>query len=113
MEQAGAAMDRVTRFQAAGGRVDVMLSHDCPEDVAIPGIRGYTMGDMNRMRLGAVYECAQPQLLVCGHYHRRHSARLHRTQIEILAGNEQAAGNYLVADLDPFRLYVEQQQARR
>lgn len=93
--------------------VDVMISHDAPEGVAIPGIGGYPFADVNRHRLRQVVDAWQPQLLVCGHYHLRHTGALqvgytHDVRVEILSSDGEAFGQYLFCDTDPFTLVVEE-----
>nr|WP_255525522.1 metallophosphoesterase [Mycolicibacterium sp. BK634] len=94
-EQMARAMD--------GGHADVMITHDCPAGVSIPGIpddpaddhRGYwPMSELiasrdHRERLAVVVDYVKPHLLIGGHYHLRH-AGLRRspdgwvTQVHIL-----------------------------
>lgn len=65
-----------------GGRADVMVTHDCPDDVDIPGLRpdlfpAYEIlrGDVHRRTLGAVVDEVAPLMLFHGHYHVAHTAR--------------------------------------
>lgn len=91
--------------------VDVMLSHDCPSGVSIPGIEyGYPLGDMNRQLLSRVVDAADPQLLICGHYHVRHSSLRKNTRIEILGADMtpgDATTKTMLLETDPFRIYVQ------
>lgn len=88
--------------------IDVMVAHDCPEGVSIPGItRGYPAGDANRKAVRTVMDASQPQLLVCGHYHRRHTAILNQTRIEILSSNEQKSGQAIFLETAPMRLITD------
>lgn len=79
-EQAARAMD--------GGEVDVMVTHDCPAGVDIPGIpsdpsedtRNYwPMSELiasrnHRAKLARVVDAVKPKRLVHGHYHLWHQA---------------------------------------
>lgn len=65
-----------------GGPVDVMLTHDCPTGVRIPGIEGNPYGfhpveialsDEHRDLLRGVVDELRPGLLVHGHYHACYS----------------------------------------
>lgn len=72
-----------------GGPVDVMITHDCPSGVNIPGIpsdpstdkRGdWPMSELitsreQRDRLAEVVDVVQPKLLIHGHYHLRYTAK--------------------------------------
>jgi len=88
--------------------IDVMVTHDCPDGVSIPGIgKGYPAGDACRKAVRAVMDAAQPQLLVCGHYHRRHTAALDQTRVEILSSNEQKSGQAIFLETSPMRLITE------
>ena len=91
----------------AGAPIDVIIAHDCPIEVDIPGISGYPAGDACREAVSEVMHVARPQLLVCGHYHRRHSDLVNQTRIEILAGNEQKSGHAILLDTEEFTLITE------
>lgn len=62
------------------GRADVMLTHDCPAGVVIPGLRAggwdpaqLALAHRHRERLYEIVRKVQPKLLVHGHYHRRYT----------------------------------------
>lgn len=66
------------------GQVDVMITHDCPTDVFIPGVddgRPVPVSwrpmlaecHANRAKLAGVVNAVKPWLLVHGHYHVRYS----------------------------------------
>lgn len=66
---------------AEGGEVDVMLTHDCPAGVSIPGIEGnpfgfhpmeLAMSDEHRQVLRTAVDTVRPKLLVHGHYHQKY-----------------------------------------
>jgi hypothetical protein len=73
---------------AAAGPVDVLVSHDCPAGVSIPGIRGPAPGQsqelyrelviesMHRLLLRSVAEWTQPDRVLHGHYHKRHDGAI-------------------------------------
>jgi len=78
--------ERITAAQArrakAGGAADVMITHDCPHGVNIPGLTDprtmptsmqyeLAASDEHRRLLREVVDVVQPSMLVCGHYHRR------------------------------------------
>lgn len=86
--------------------VDIMISHDCPARVHIPGKQGYPMGDRNRALLQQVVDAWRPQLLVCGHWHLRQTATMYhddynaQTRVEILDAENN--DSYLLVRSDPF-----------
>jgi len=85
--------------------IDVMVTHDCPSGINIPGInRTYAAGEQSRDAVRAVMDHASPQLLVHGHYHRRSSGKLKRTRVEGLSSNEQTSGQVLLMETRPFTL---------
>lgn len=58
--------------------IDIMITHDCPDRVDIPGIAGNPLGfpaaeidlaEKHRELLGFVVDSVQPKILVHGHYH--------------------------------------------
>lgn len=65
-----------------GGKVDVMVTHDCPWGVDIPSMRAYAGKDLypdsmeNRKRLREVCKEVRPYFLAHGHYHEKYSSRL-------------------------------------
>ena len=70
--------------------IDIMVTHDCPTGVEIPGIEGNPHGfpaeeialaEKHRELLGYVVERLQPKILVHGHYHVSYSDMLDRTII--------------------------------
>lgn len=61
--------------------IDIMVTHDCPSDVDIPGIAGNPLGfpqidielaQKHRELLGYVVDSLQPKMLIHGHYHVRY-----------------------------------------
>lgn len=73
----------------AGGRVDILLSHDAPSGWAIPGLLSprdmpwFWRGELDaaiehRRRLGEVFVAVQPTVVVHGHYHSAYRLRLDR-----------------------------------
>lgn len=68
-----------------GGLVDVMVTHDCPEGIAVPGIAGNPQGFpqsaleeayFHRKLLGDVVRQVRPGWLWHGHYHVNYSDEL-------------------------------------
>lgn len=94
-----------------GGEVDVMITHDCPDGVDIPGIpsdpyedtRGaWPMAELiasrnHRRKLATVVTAVTPALLVHGHYHLRYEARRNGTLIQGLdCDSTTVEGNTLI-----------------
>lgn len=80
--------------------VDILLTHECPEGVQIPGIhKSYHEGRRQRHLMAQVVDKTNPKLLVHGHYHRRYSSRLRDTRI-IGLGDNFGSLNDLVYLLD-------------
>lgn len=75
----------------AGGPVDVLVAHDCPAGIAIPGIRDPGPGQPkelfdalvieaeHRQLVREVVEAVTPKRLFHGHYHVRHQVELRLT----------------------------------
>lgn len=76
--------ERITAGQAteaaAAGHADIMITHDCPARIIIPGIDDrigpppfppseIRTSDQHRDRIGGVADIVQPHLLIHGHYH--------------------------------------------
>lgn len=69
----------------ADGPVDVVLAHDAPDRVMIPGINEHTAkfwpehlireANQHRALMGNVADALQPSLWVHGHYHVRYEGR--------------------------------------
>lgn len=67
---------------SAGGPVDVMLTHDAPNEADIPSLRrqdplDYPQSRNNREMVSEVVRQTRPQFLAHGHYHDRYSDILH------------------------------------
>lgn len=72
----------------AGGPVDVMVTHDCPLGVDIPGLQPFGWPQdlliesaANRHTVRRVVDKVQPRWLIHGHYHRAYQADLHGTHV--------------------------------
>lgn len=70
----------------SGGPVDVMLCHDCPAGVDIPGLRPgkwpeeeIRTAEQHRLLLRQVVDLVQPGVLWHSHYHQSYSATLDLT----------------------------------
>lgn len=65
-----------------GGPVDVIVAHDCPDRVDIPGLApdGFwpaaqiADAEAHRFLVGKVVDATKPGILFHGHYHRRYNA---------------------------------------
>lgn len=71
--------------------IDILVTHDCPSGVAIPGIEGNPHGfpaeeialaEKHRELLGYVVESLQPRFLVHGHYHVNYTGMFGTTVIK-------------------------------
>jgi Icc-related predicted phosphoesterase len=69
------------RSAAAGGQADIMVSHDCPSGVDIPGLaesshlwpaEELVAADLHRDRLRTVVDSVRPRSIWHGHFHRRY-----------------------------------------
>lgn len=113
--------DEDVQTASAGGKADVIVSHDCPVSVDIPSIQGYRLypeSSINRQKLEEVVKATRPYFLVHGHYHDRYSSRLtlpvgvsedgkellwHNTQIEgVGADMSSFSDSHLVFDTELF-----------
>ncbi|WP_370327376.1 metallophosphoesterase [Euzebya sp.] len=65
--RAHAAIDRV---EADGGRVEVLITHDCPPWVPLGYTEPFPLGDEQRQRIGAVADRARADWQFYGHHHR-------------------------------------------
>jgi hypothetical protein len=100
-----------------GGKVNILISHDCPDGVAIPGLHhgveffGQEQIDIaNHARMpltNAVIE-TEPNAVFCGHFHVRHSETIqyevHDFDVHILNCNGNAyTENMYVATLEELK----------
>lgn len=107
--------ERITYNEALqagyGGEADVMITHDCPTGVDIPGLTktsGYfpadniKQSDAHRDLLRSVVDEVKPKLLVHGHYHTRYNGILigedYETKIVGLAPDGDDFGNLAKSD---------------
>ena len=72
--------DEDVEYASRPGGVDVMVCHDCPDGVYIPGLRSgqfpavqIRRAEEHRELLGAVANAVKPKMLFHGHYHVRYS----------------------------------------
>ena len=110
---------------SAGGDCDVLLTHDCPTGVEIPGIHHRSYADArfwpvselerawdHRDRIAQAAKATKPRHLWHGHFHVRYSdeARLHQgglTSVEGLADDGSGPlSNLTVADFDDGEVWV-------
>lgn len=89
------------------GPVDVIVSHDVPDGVGIPGLQSHLFpaseiatSEWHRRQVGNVVDTVKPQLLIHGHYHVRYSGRRGSTMCIGLADDGATlVDNTLVLDL--------------
>lgn len=106
----------------AGGPADVLVSHDCPTGVDIPGLSetahlwpplDLIRAENHRLQLRRVTDVVQPRWIWHGHYHRQYSATadLGYGPVEVrgldMDGTSLAA-NVEVVDLDTLRAERDQ-----
>lgn len=79
------------------GTVDIVLSHDCPDGVDIPGLRPgqFPAGDVaeseaHRDLIGEIVDRVDATTLYHGHYHRRYRGQRGDLVVAGLSGNEQS-----------------------
>lgn len=97
----------------AGGRAEVMISHDCPAGVDIPGLLPDSFWDADEMRRAKAHqqimlgiaEAVQPSYLFHGHFHVRYDTTVAFAgtpcHVVGLAGNhESLRENTMIVDLD-------------
>lgn len=98
-----------------GGQTDVLISHDCPSGVDIPGLQpelfpGFEIAaaEQHRTRIRTIVDAVQPTAIYHGHYHVNYDQRVHfgwgHTDVHGLADNGMGIGEALtVVDLDELR----------
>lgn len=102
----------------SGGHVDVILSHDVPWGIYVPGVHNpANPGDIpacvpNRMKLLEVTEATTPKLLVHGHYHVRYQDTLslasnpgQQVRIVGLAQERKPSKNHVLLDVTTLDLH--------
>lgn len=67
----------------AGGQTDVLISHDCPAGVTIPGLQPelfpafeIAAADHHRTRMRTIVDAVQPTTIYHGHYHVNYDQRV-------------------------------------
>lgn len=69
-------------YASRPGQVDVVVAHDCPEGVAIPGLAGgwpyseLVAAQQHRMLVRDVFDAVNPAMWVHGHYHVSYASKL-------------------------------------
>ena len=80
-------------YCARPGPVDIVLSHDCPDQVEMPGLgehAGWYPADAireseeHRAVLGGICDALRPELLVHGHYHIAHTTTRESSDTKII-----------------------------
>ena len=101
--EAQEAMEKALDWQRDNGPIDVLIAHDCPAGVPIPGIHGYPAGDKNRHLLAQVCDAADPSYIFCGHYHLRHRGVYNNARVEILAADVNGRDQALAVSLNQLK----------
>lgn len=76
--------DEQIEYCCRPGHVDIIVSHDCPSGVDIPGLAGPAMwpqaalyeSDIHRGKLRRIWDTTGAVRVFHGHYHRRYDAQL-------------------------------------
>lgn len=105
--------EAITAAQAeramAGGHADIMLTHDAPHDVEIPGLSaGWSptalrAADRHRQLLSTVVDVVDPEFLLHGHFHSFHKTMRSNGTMVIGLGTDGEARNTMVWDLQDWR----------
>lgn len=94
------------------GQVDIMFTHDVPEGTHLAPLLGpdwlakskYPAGCVSsRNMLRQVFNSANPELLVHGHYHARATSTLGRCRIEGLAQEDTGEDSWLIIETEDYR----------
>lgn len=86
-------------YASRPGGVDVVVAHDCPEGVAIPGLTSgwpYTelvAAQQHRMLVRDVFDAVEPMMWIHGHYHVSYAAGLHGSMVRGLADDKCGSMN--------------------
>ena len=85
---------------SAGGKCDVLISHDAPLDVRLQGFTPHAPSEANRGALQTVVDATEPRLLFHGHMHHAYRARLDKTAT-LVVGLDKAEdmGNCVLLDI--------------
>ena len=66
----------------AGGPVDIIVAHDCPDNVHIPNLPSHlfpvtqiAIAEQHRGLVGKVVDAVRPSILIHGHYHTRYTSQ--------------------------------------
>lgn len=103
VEEAYDAKEAALAYRESGNEIDVLIAHDCPAGVSIPGITGYPAGDMNRELLADVCDAAEAKYIFCGHYHRRYTGEYRKAKVEIMASDVDNAEQMLIVSADTLK----------
>lgn len=98
--------DSDVELASRGGDVDILLAHDSPAGVEIPGLQTIPDADENRRQLARVVDATRPQLLLHGHFHFRIEGVYENGALGLrvptigLAAEHNGRDSYIVIDLD-------------
>lgn len=105
--QAMEAKEAARHYQEEMGEIDVLIAHDCPLGVNIPGIGGYPAGDQNRRLLAEVCDVANPKYIFCGHFHQRWRDKYGDARVEILAADINDRDQALAISVNQLKRWPE------
>jgi len=93
------------RVAAAGGQVEVAVTHDVPAGVLMSGGDVFGVGELQRDRIAEAVLPASPQVVVSGHWHRFSRRPLgEATELVVLSADiAPREPQYLLLDLHPDR----------
>lgn len=96
-------VEAIQNIEAYPKPIDVLIAHDCPLGVDIPGIDGYPAGNENRRLLAQVCEAADPNVIFCGHFHLRYTGKFNNSRVEILAADVNQHDQALAVSIEQLK----------
>jgi hypothetical protein len=89
-----------TAVVAAGGQVEIAITHDVPLEVRMVPSSDFPLGDESRRRISETFSFARPSLHVAGHWHRFLDTTLGGTRTLVLSADlNPGEVQYAVLDL--------------
>jgi Icc-related predicted phosphoesterase len=98
------SQERITSEEVAtcvaGGKCDVLIAHDVPDDVPLQGLSDAAASLANRRALQSVVDVTEPRLLFHGHAHHAYRTTLDKTGT-LVVGLDMAewSGNCVLLDI--------------